>query len=249
MGGGMKKLLLSTVSLLALATTAGAADMPVKAARAPVEIPTWAGFYLGIQGGVANHRGRFTDLDGFLGGPLGTEIRADKTGGLFGVNAGYNFQSGNLVYGLEGDWNWLGAKASSNFINGSGIATNTTASFDARWLATARARLGLASGATLFYGTGGVAFGQLNNNTTVNFASGAFRGTFSQDTTKVGWTAGGGIEHMLGPHWTVRAEVRYVDLGKSSVTCNAVCNGGVGTYRGEFRNSLLLGLLALDYKF
>ena len=77
-------------------TTAGAADMPVKAVRAPVEIPTWAGFYLGIQGGIAGHRGSVQDLDNFAFGVAGAQATysASKTGGIFGVNAGYNFQSG-----------------------------------------------------------------------------------------------------------------------------------------------------------
>jgi outer membrane immunogenic protein len=246
----MKKILLSTVSLFALASAAGAADMPLKAAPLPVA-PTWAGFYLGIQGGVADHRGSIKDLDNFAFGGTAT-YSTSKTGGIFGANAGYNFQSGNLVYGVEADWNWIGAKATAT------VAPSilpVTTSFDVRWLATARARLGLAADATLFYVTGGAAFGQVDNNVTVfNPLGTTIRGTFSQNTTKVGWTVGGGVEHMFGPHWTARAEVSYVDLGRSTVNCtpgtsNCLVFGGGSTYRGEFRNSLVLGLLALDYKF
>jgi outer membrane immunogenic protein len=252
----MKKLLLSTVSLLALASAAGAADMPVKAVRAPVEIPTWAGFYLGIQGGVASHKGYFNDIDDFASNGANdnsTPHSDSKIGGIFGVNAGYNFQSGNFVYGVEGDWSWLGVKAGSTTFGLNGFAGSSfVTSYDVRWLATARARVGLAVDANLFYVTGGAAFGGVNN-TANNLLPGILRNSFTQNTTKIGWTVGGGIEHMFGPHWTARAEARYVDLGRSSVSCtpgSATCNSLTGgTYRGEFRNSLLLGLLALDYKF
>jgi outer membrane immunogenic protein len=243
----MKRLFLTTVSILALAKVAGAADLPVKAAPAPVPvIPTWAGFYVGIQGGVAAHSASFTELDGLIGTAIGAKYHGDRTGGLVGINAGYNFQSGNLVYGLEGDWNWVGAKASSSFANSGGVTTAT--SFDVRWLATVRGRLGLAAGPALFYATGGIAFADIDNTAVFLNPGGALRGIFSDNKTKAGWAAGGGIEYMFGPHWTARIEGRYVDLGKDTVTCGATCNGVV-TYRGEFRNTLAIGLVALDYKF
>jgi outer membrane immunogenic protein len=235
-----------------LARVAGAADLPVKAAPAPMPVvPTWTGFYVGAQGGIAAHSGRFTDLDNLTGtGVLGVAYNADRTGGLGGINAGYNFQSGNFVFGVEGDWNWVGANASANFVNPTGVATISTTSFDVRWLATLRGRLGLAAGPALFYATGGVAFADVENTTTVFFnPGGLFRGTFSDSKTKTGWTAGGGIEYMFAPHWTARIEGRYVDLGKNTVTCSVPCNSGIGTYRGEFRNTLGIGLLGVDYKF
>ena len=77
-------------------------------------------------------------------------------------------------------------------------------------------------------------------------------GQFVQESTKTGWVVGGGIEHMFAPHWTVRAEARYVNLGHSAVTCapaaNNPCPTGT-TYRGEFSNSMVMGLLGVDFKF
>jgi outer membrane immunogenic protein len=252
----MKKFFLSTVSALALAHGASAADLPsrappatYKAPPAPVVVPTWTGFYLGIQGGVVDHRGRFTDVDDLTFAPApGAQFQSSKTGGIFGINAGYNFQTGSFVFGLEGDWSWLGAKAGATIL-APNLPTVTT--FDVPWLATARARVGLAVDATLFYVTGGVAFGQVKNSASIFAGPGTtnLRGAFSQDTTKVGWTVGGGIEHMFTRNWTVRAEVRYVDLGHSTVNCGVPCNAGIGTYRGEFRNSLFMGLVGVDFKF
>ena len=245
MGGGMKKLLLSTVSVLALASAASAADVPVKAVRAPVEIPTWAGFYLGIQGGIAGSRGSFTSLgpQDAVGIVAGNEYTANRTGGIFGINAGYNFQSGNFVYGIEGDWSWLGAKATDNLAFPFGFST--TNSFDVRWLATVRGRFGITTGPALFYLTGGVAFADVNNQSLSLFPNGNINANIVDSRTKTGWTVGGGIEYMFAPHWTARVEGRYVDLGKSTATFNL----NFGTYQGEFRNSLLIGLLGLAYKF
>jgi outer membrane immunogenic protein len=117
--------------------------------------------------------------------------------------------------GTKGVW----AKADANAPVPPAFA-GSTVSFDVQWLATIRGRLGvLITDATLLYGTGGVAFGGVKNNGTLNqTVPGA---PMDQSTTKTGFVVGGGVEHMFGPRWTARAEVRYVDLGSSSVTCPA----------------------------
>ena len=148
----MKKFLLATVSMVALAGVARGADMPAMPVKGPIYSPVpatdWSGLYLGVQGGVVR---RDTLAEGDV-------TRAgSKTGGSAGVLAGYNWQQGGFVYGLEGDWNWIGAKASST------VVTNF-ASYDVNWLASVRGRTGIALDATLFYLTGGVAFGQVQNN-------------------------------------------------------------------------------------
>jgi outer membrane immunogenic protein len=107
-----------------------------------------------------------------------------------------------------------------------------------------RGRLGFTTGPALFYVTGGVAFADVNNSSFSLIPPGT-NTDIVDNTTRVGWTIGGGMEYMFAPHWTVRAEGRYVDLGKSSFTYT----NSAGTYRGEFRNSLVTGLLGLAYKF
>ncbi len=99
------------------------------------------------------------------------------------------------MYGLEGDWNWIGAKASST------VVTNF-ASYDVNWLASVRGRTGIALDATLFYLTGGVAFGQVQNNFAFLDTANVVRTSFPQDSD------------VFAPNWTARAEFRYTDLGK-----------------------------------
>ncbi len=85
----MKKFLIAAGVLGLMAAPAVAADMPRKAAPAPMYAPlpvmTWAGFYAGVNAGYGWASG---GLDGFVGGG----------------QLGYNWQSGNLVFGIEGDF-------------------------------------------------------------------------------------------------------------------------------------------------
>ena len=102
-----------------------------------------------------------------------------------GGYAGYNFQvNPNWVVGLEGD------------IMASGQASNS-------WDSSVRGRLGYAYDRYLFYGTGGVAFGDIKNN--------------GASTTRTGWTLGAGIEAALTTNITGRLEYRYTDLGSATV--------------------------------
>ena len=227
------------------------ADWSQVQAYAPPSISAWAGSYLGIQGGIAHHDAFFNNDDQIS--INATLIERKKIGGTAGALAGYNWQRGTFVYGVEGDWSWIGAKAGSVaavFSN-----ENMSSTFDVDWLATLRGRAGLALDATLAYVTGGVAFGHTRNNLELIGTSVPVSGnvaSFTQNQTKIGWTAGVGVEHMLSQHWTARAEFRYVDLGTTSVACasstnfsNCLSQG----YRGTFSNTLKLGLVGLNYKF
>lgn len=242
----MKKYFLATVSVLALSTASNASDLPTKAhSYPPVAAPIWTGAYLGIQGGVARHDASFKDLGCAF--ECGT-FDGNKTGGALGGLLGYNWQSGNFIYGLEGDWIWTSVKTAP--VNGI-FDFRANSSFEVNWIATVRGRAGLAIDATLLYLTGGIAFGHVKNSFTSFGSSGVFA-DFTHNQTKVGWTAGIGVEHMFGPHWTARAEFRYVDLGTTDVACtqgvgNPICEA-LG-YRGEFSNTLMQGLVGLTYKF
>jgi outer membrane immunogenic protein len=224
------------------------ADWSQARAYAPPSLAPWTGGYLGIQGGVAHQDALFNNSDGFfIGASL---IDRKKTGGTAGGLLGYNWQQGSFVYGVEGDWSWIGAKTSQ--LGAIDLNDTRSISFDVNWLATLRGRAGLAFDATLFYVTGGVALGHIKNSVELIFTPSERTASFSQNQTKVGWTAGVGAEYMLSQHWTARAEFRYVDLGKTTVSCGSTTNliGCVSfDYRGEFSNTLKLGLVGLNYKF
>src|SRR5947199_3542853 len=103
----MRRVLLTTVALLAVAATAAmAADLPrAMPAKAPAYVPVgynWTGFYLGINGGYAWGRSRWNSFAG----------NADPAGGMVGGTVGYNWQAlgSPWVFGLEGDIDWANLK-------------------------------------------------------------------------------------------------------------------------------------------
>ena len=80
-----------------------------------------------------------------------------------GGQLGYNRQlSNHVVVGLETDAQWSGIKASHQASNGPGAFTVTDIGNGLDWFGTTRARLGWASGSTLTYVTGGVAYGDVS---------------------------------------------------------------------------------------
>jgi outer membrane immunogenic protein len=102
-----------------------------------------------------------------------------------------------------------------------------------QWFGTVRGRLGYSLGSTLFYGTGGLAYGDVKTRIQ-QFDAGVgpqvFDQTFSK--TKTGYAVGAGIESpfefmgMFGKNWTSKTEYLYVDLGRTtdSYTVNGVTN-------------------------
>ena len=247
-----KKFLLATASSVSAVSAFGgahAADMALKAPPAPVATPSWAGWYVGASVGAAWERTTSTSnssygVDEIADGALPTSVRG--TSFIGGGEIGYNWQSGNVVFGLEADLSGLGGSFSNR--NFATTATGAGIISQMNWLSTVRARLGTTVGPDwLAYVTGGLAVGQVKN--TMNFGDpGAIFIVNNKSVTKTrtGWTVGGGLEHMLTSHWIIGAEVLFVDLGTSSVTFS---QGGQGAKTSTFHNKAAIGRLKLDYKF
>jgi outer membrane immunogenic protein len=240
----IRRSLMATVSCLALTGAAAAADIParvpMKAPSPPVVTQIWAGPYIGVNGGAVWHRMAVDTTD--VGVPYDS-ARTRVTGGTFGGQVGYNWQSQNFVYGLEADANWVGGETSHRQIANNGLGVAVIYTTKLTWLATARARAGVAFGRTLVYGTGGLAVGGVNNSWT--FAPGFCCELITNNKTRAGWTAGGGIEHFISnPHITVKAEALYVDLGRTTVAETS----GTG-YTSRFKNTAIVGRLGLNLKW
>ena len=241
----LRSYLLATASSAALIGSAVAADLPVKAQPVPV-VWSWAGPYVGLNLGAAWNKANFSDLGG-LGGFYEFDPPANdpfwsssKAGFTLGGQAGYNWQTGNIVYGVEGDLNWVSAKNSVALIG----FTPVTASSTMDWMATVRGRLGVAFGQYLLYGTGGVAFARFSDAWGIT-ALGASE--FSSNSTRTGWTAGGGLEYMLTRNWTVRAEALYADFGSQSITAQPP--GAVFPYTSQFKHTVTTARAALNWKW
>jgi outer membrane immunogenic protein len=186
---------------------------------APVPAANWAGFYLGGNFGGATARDRTTATLGVVT----DRFSLAPDGFIGGGQIGYNWQAANWVFGLETDFQGSTQRDNRTYV------LLSTAAYDAKlpWFGTARGRIGYSVGSTLFYGTGGFAYGSVKTNIATPFSNDTFT------KTKTGWTAGAGIETpftllgLLGPNWTSKTEYLYVDLGSTS---NAFAGGlGVNT--------------------
>ncbi len=197
----MRRFITGVLGALAMGLAANAADLPVRARPAPAPVLyNWTGLYIGINGGGGWGRSNWDGL------PTGT---FSTSGDVIGGTIGYNFQSGPIVWGLEGDLDWANISGSSNTPAALCVAPCTTKT---SWLGTARGRIGYAFDRILPYVTGGLAVGNINATQT------GFAGV---NTTKAGWTLGGGAEFAIVGPWTAKVEYLYVGLGSTS------CGAGV----------------------
>lgn len=235
----MNKLLLAAVATIGLSAAANAADMAVKARPAPppVVAATWAGFYVGGNAGYAwsesdaNTNVAFTgNYLVFCGAACGVAVgnaaspRLRQDAFVGGLQAGYNWQATQWLFGLEADINSYSNRASSTVTQAypgfPGILYTTTTNVATDWLFTGRARAGIVMGPALLYVTGGVALTDFRyshafaDNQAGSFATEAAR----ISGTRVGWTVGAGAEAMVGSNWSVKAEYLYVDFGRATVS-------------------------------
>jgi outer membrane immunogenic protein len=156
---------------------------------------------------------------------------------------GYNFQSGNFVFGLEG------SLAAANF-DGKFTAPSLAASTDAawtpnmNWLGTVTGKIGYSFGQWLPYAKGGFVAADVGSPT----QSGPLVGGFSQGTDVSGWTAGVGLEYQLTPKWSMGLEYLYTDLGggPQSTLGTAPISGAPEVYSTALKTQSLLG--RLNYK-
>src|SRR5262249_25842961 len=139
-------------------------------------------------------------------------------GGTAGGQIGCDVQFGGFVLGVEGDGQWVfDSKVSRAFGYSPPLGDTLSKSFENPWFATAQVRAGVALDRTLLYVTGGGAFAGVKTTDTLVTAGGLATSTVNTDKAMIGWTVGGGIEQALTPHWTVKAEYLYSELGTLDV--------------------------------
>jgi outer membrane immunogenic protein len=169
-------------------------------------IPDWAGFYFGIHGGGWDHASFDAPFLTLLGIPI---PGFTASGGVFGGHAGYNWQYGPIVGGLEVDFDGTDIKQTSPFI----VGTTITKENKIEELASVRARPGWAVLPNLLaYGTAGL--GWAHDRFTVNFPA----VPFSEEAfaNQFGWVAGASLEYRLFEHLLLRAEYLHYDFGRGT---------------------------------
>ena len=181
----------------------------------------WTGLYAGLHaGGVWDKTSG--NLFGFPEQTFGTFVppataSLNANGILGGVHAGYNYQLGQFVVGLEQDVSLTNLRSSASLASGVGVdPAAVRESWTLDWLASSRARVGYApNNQWLLYATGGIAYGRATASTGVVFPAQSYAG--DRFETRVGWIAGLGAEYALNDRWSVRAEYLHYDLGGMNV--------------------------------
>ncbi|WP_293881805.1 outer membrane protein [Sphingomonas sp.] len=169
-----------------------------------------------------------------------TGCRNDKDGIEYAARIGFDKQFNHMVFGVVGEF----GKAE---INDSVSAFSTTPAFytmtrSLRYNAAVRARVGYVAGdSTLFYATGGGAYGRVRNSFTTSNGSNAF--TTNGSKNAYGYSAGGGVEQKLGEHFSIGLEYIYTDLkdNKARVGVNPGTAGATNPF-------LLAGAGGTDFR-
>ena len=200
-GSQMKKYVVAAAGLLMLgASAASAADLgPRMVTKAPPmysPVYNWTGFYLGVNGGYGWANSTHIDSLGRSTGSF------NQNGGMVGGTAGYNWQLGSTVLGLETDLDW----ARINGSTAAGACAFGACYTNMQSFGTFRGRLGYAAGMWMPYVTGGLAYADIKSGQTV---------ATSSDQWRAGWTVGAGVEAMFAPSWSAKLEYLYADFGTS----------------------------------
>lgn len=178
---------------------------------------------------------------------INNSVATNPSGVLGGVQIGYNKQINRFVWGFEADYAWANINGTGTRITPVGVVgtndvTTTTNAVSERLdgIGTVRGRLGfLPTPSFLLYATGGFAYGRTSSSTAISMVH-TFGGVVGGDTftptagaaskTIAGWTVGAGAEWGFAPHWSVKAEWLYYDLGNlnySAGSITGIAGGGL----------------------
>jgi len=189
--------------------SASAQDI-LRSLYSPRPVANWTGFYIGGNAGYGWARDSSNALS-----PLGSSASSFTMKGLSagGQIGGTVHVYGPWVMGIESDlqasWQKFdGPGNATNLINAVGFPPATAETTRMDWFGTTRLRMGIAEDRVLFYGTAGLAYGNVKFD-----ASTAGFTVVDYNPVQFGWTAGGGIELMLTHNWTLRGEFLHIDFG------------------------------------
>ncbi len=179
----------------------------------------WNGIYVGLSGGVAGVNATLVDLDDEVFDDEGAIADLSNIAGIYGIQAGFSWQMGAVVLGLEGDFSGTGLDEGYGF-DDAAPSSDEFASAKMNWLSTLRAKAGLAYGNTLIYVTGGLAFADVEFCATEDptGCNGTNNDEVQGDEILTGFAAGTGVEFKMSDALSLRTEYLFVGLDKDEFT-------------------------------
>jgi outer membrane immunogenic protein len=227
----MKKFLLGAAASIAFAASAFAADVaPRTYTKAPADVApeavyNWTGFYVG----------------GFIGGTLGGPDSLERSNGRFigGVQLGHDRQfAPNWVAGSEIQFGGLFGNGGHGVL----FPAGTLVTGNINWLGSFTGRIGYTWGPVLLYGKGGYAF---RDNTDIRASAGGVPVVVATNgRQQSGIAVGGGLEYMLAPNWSAKAEYLYYIFGDTTFT-----GGPAAIVGARFRDDEHTAKLGINYRF
>jgi outer membrane immunogenic protein len=215
------------VSAVFLLAVAGLTTAEARAMNEHSTTHDWSGGYLGAHLGYAWGEADFKD-DTYNGGvdpfPV-VNWDADADGALLGLQAGYNWQHGRLVWGVEGEIGYLDIDDSKlqPGIDPFGDPYDASGTVDGDWYAGLSVRVGYAFERALLYAK----VGGVYTRTKLGFVDQCITAPCGPGlvdaSQRVGWgyQLGAGLEYALAESWTVKAEYAYMDFGSTTISGTA----------------------------
>ncbi len=232
---------LVSATAISISVSARAADLPARvqpvapAAFAPSF--SWTGFYVGGELGWIRTDPNYTTGAVLLGTPFLVSSATGKDGLSYGILAGYNYQAGNVVLGVEGDFEgWTVGQIRYTSITGDFLTAHS------KWGGSIRGRLGFAADRALFYVAGGAAFVSSRTSIPTTGIS------IGDDDIRVGWTVGAGVDYAFTNNWFTGLEYRYSQFeSKSFVYPIPVLNLGTIGLKQDLSNNQVTA--RIGYRF
>jgi outer membrane immunogenic protein len=210
-----------------------AADIPAPNYKAPAPVAyNWTGCYVGVHAG-----------GGLLQADFVTAAASDQGGGgLAGGQAGCNYQTGQFVFGVEGEGAWSGITNRSNdsLTDGSSSFLTTVRN---RWDADLSLRVGYALDRALIYGKAGAALGSFDFSN-VNTNPFSDRG----QSTLTGLLLGLGLEYGFAPNWSAKLEYNVIDFADKDVRFDESDTHGVPVLATESARKQIVKA-GVNYRF
>jgi outer membrane immunogenic protein len=246
-----------------------AADLPTRTyTKAPPMVDqayNWSGWYIGGTAGYGFGSNDVhvdpVDFGAIRRADFTTPVlRDDPKGFIGGVEAGWNQQTGQFVYGVEADISYANIRdtvSSMVVLPAVPLTFLNTDQQKLNWFGTVRGRAGVAFDKSLIYATGGLAFGQVSLGTSsVDIDIGAncasivtFCTTANVQQWRAGWTVGAGWEYAFASNWSAKIEYLYYDLGKTTNTMLLTNGFAPVTFQGSAENRGNIVRVGVNYHF